>query len=222
MPGDPAVWSADADDAAPRIAPMPERLDAITPSGKEGAGRVALGQLLAAQNAQALERGTAVHALFSRVEWSDAIPALDDWLKSIPAGEAAPAACRREAPGLHRRLSAAADPLRDVFDRSRWMEEWRKEGVSHLDLWRERRFSVVLGRELMNGSFDRVVLGLDARGVPLRAAILDFKTDRIASEEERETKRQFYQPQLDAYATALSRLVRLPLDAIQTRLVWVG
>jgi ATP-dependent helicase/nuclease subunit A len=222
MPDDPAVWRSGTEYPAPDLAIVPERLDATTPSGKEGAGRVSLGQLLAPQNAQALERGTAVHALFSRVEWSDTIPALDDWLRSIPPSEANPAICKREAPRLHTRLRAARDTLHAAFDRATWLNEWKSDGVTGLDRWRERRFSVVLDRELMNGSFDRVVLGLDAHGTPVRAAILDFKTDRIETEEERETRRQFYQPQLDAYAVALSRLTRLQPDAIQTRLIWVG
>ena len=222
MPDDPAVWRAGAAHPALDFAAIPERLDAITPSGQEGAGRVSLGQLLAPHNAQALERGTVVHALFSRIEWSDTLPALDDWLRSIPPGEASPAICKREAPRLYVRLGAANDPLRVAFDRAIWLKEWKAIGVKNLELWRERRFSVVLDRDLMNGSFDRVVLGLNAKGAPVRAAILDFKTDRIESEEQRETRRQFYQPQLDAYALALSRLTRLPPDAIQTHLIWVG
>jgi ATP-dependent helicase/nuclease subunit A len=222
MPPEPAIWRVDLEIPTAPLAPVPERLDAITPSSREGAGRVALGQLLAAPNAQALERGTAVHALLSRIEWSDTIPALDDWLRSIPPGEASPAICQREAPALHQRLKAPDDPLREIFHRKPWLAEWSAEKVTALDLWRERRFSVVLGRELMNGSFDRVVLGLDASGTPVRAAILDFKTDRIKNDEERETRRQFYQPQLDAYAAALARLLRLAPAAIRTQLVWVG
>jgi ATP-dependent helicase/nuclease subunit A len=222
MPSDPAVWSIDAAYAPPEIEPVPERLDAITPSGKEGAGKVSLGQILGAQNAEALKRGTAVHALFSRIEWNDAIPAPGDWLRSIPASEADPAACKREAPGLHKRLRAVDDPLREIFDRARWLARWKNEGVMRLDLWRERRFSVVLGRELMNGSFDRVVLGIDAAGVPIRAAILDFKTDRIANDEERAARRERYQPQLDAYASALGKMIRLPPGVIHTELIWVG
>ncbi len=85
----------------------------------------------------------------------------------------------------------------------------------------ERRFAVVLDHELMSGSFDRVVLGLDAGGARVRAAILDFKTDRMANDEEREARRQFYQPQLEAYARALHKLTGLPEEAIQTRLVWI-
>jgi ATP-dependent helicase/nuclease subunit A len=222
MPPEPAIWRADLEIPTAPLAPVPERLDAITPSSREGAGRVALGQLLAAPNAQALERGTAVHALLSRIAWSDTIPALADWLQSIPPGEVSPVVCQREAPALHRRLNAPGDPLREIFHREPWLTEWSPEKVTALDLWRERRFSVVLGRELMNGSFDRVVLGLDASGTPVRAVILDFKTDRISNEEERETRRQFYQPQLDAYAVALGRLLRLAPTAIRTQLVWFG
>ena len=74
----------------------------------------------------------------------------------------------------------------------------------------------------MNGSFDRVILGLDAEGKRVRAHILDFKTDRVGDENEREERRLHYQPQLDAYVEALHKLTALPVGSIQAELMWIG
>ena len=74
----------------------------------------------------------------------------------------------------------------------------------------------------MNGSFDRVVIGLNTAGERVRADILDFKTDRVSDESEREARRMHYQPQLDAYIEALHKLTALPVGSIRAELVWVG
>jgi len=219
---DAGVWAVGNDLRIPNFEPAPDRLAAITPSGQEGAGLVKLGQLLNRGNSQALERGTAVHALLSRLEWSDSLPALEAWIESIPNREAHPGACRLAARELHPRLRAPNDPLAEIFNAKAWLDRWKKENVVRLDVWRERRFAVVLDHDLMNGSFDRVVFGLDASGRRVRAEILDFKTDRVTNDAEREERRQFYQPQLDAYARALHHLTSLPPTAIQTRLIWIN
>jgi len=80
----------------------------------------------------------------------------------------------------------------------------------------------VIDGELMNGSFDRVVFGINAKGARIRTQVLDFKTDRIATDTEREERRKYYQPQLDAYIGALHKLLALPLDSIQAELVWIN
>jgi ATP-dependent exoDNAse (exonuclease V) beta subunit len=221
MGEDATIWRRGDTLAIPHFQPVPNRLAAVTPSGQEGAGRVKLGFLLNTGNAPALEKGTAVHALLSRVEWSDGLPALEDWVRSIPAREANLEACRLAARALHPRLRQTRDPLAQVFDQKRWLDRWKNEGVVRLEVWRERRFAVVLGHELMNGSFDRVVIGSDIAGNRLRAEILDFKTDHIANDDEREQRRAHYQPQLDAYAGALQKLIGLSSDAVQTQLVWI-
>jgi ATP-dependent exoDNAse (exonuclease V) beta subunit len=102
------------------------------------------------------------------------------------------------------------------------MQEWKDDGVVRLEVWRERRFAAVIGRELMNGSFDRVVLGMDKNGKLKCADILDYKTDRVESETEREERRIHYQPQLDAYMRAIAKLTGLAPTAVRANLVWIN
>jgi len=222
MGRDAGVWEVGSDLCIPHFLAVPSRLAAVTPSGQEGAGVVKLGLILNTGNNQALEKGTAVHALLSRIEWKDGLPTPEDWLRSIPEREADPEACRLAMRELHPRLRDPNDPLAKIFDSSLWLRRWNDEGVVRLEVWRERRFAVVLDHELMNGSFDRVVFGLDAGGARVRARILDFKTDRVANDDEREERRRFYQPQLDAYVGALRQLSALPTGSIQAELVWIS
>jgi len=182
---------------------------------------VKLSQVLNTGNSRALERGTAVHALLSRIEWSEQSPNLEELVDSIREREADPEACRLAARELYPRLRDSRDGLAMVFDRTRWLEHWQRDGVVRLEVWRERRFAVVLEDELMNGSFDRVIFGCDASGNRVRAQILDFKTDRVTNDVEREERRRFYQPQLDAYVLALQKLTTLPPTAVEAELVWI-
>jgi ATP-dependent exoDNAse (exonuclease V) beta subunit len=169
-----------------------------------------------------LERGTAVHALLSKLEWAENLPKLEAWIQSVSSNEANPSVCKLAAWELYPRLSNAADPLSKILHRASWLEEWKKDQVEKLEVWMERRFAAVFDRELMNGSFDRVVLGLDAAGKVKRAQILDFKTDRLSTEKDREARRLHYQPQLDAYAKALCSLAKLKPAAVSAQLVWIN
>jgi ATP-dependent exoDNAse (exonuclease V) beta subunit len=222
MPRDPGIWAPGDSLAIANFQPVPARLDAVTPSGREGSGLVKLGALLTSGHPEALERGTAVHALLSRLEWLG--PPLSEraWLDSIPREEANPETCRQAARELLARLAHPADPLAQVFNQAAWREKWRGDGVTRLEVWRERRFAAVLDGELMNGAFDRVILGLDAEGKIRRAEIFDFKTDRVADEIAREERRRHYQPQLDAYVAALAKLTGLNVAAITAGLVWIN
>jgi ATP-dependent exoDNAse (exonuclease V) beta subunit len=221
MGPDEGVWEAADNLGIPNLKPVPGRMAEMTPSGQEGSGIVKLGLVLNTGNVPALERGTAVHALLSRIEWIEQLPNREAWIRSIPDREAGYEACRTAALELFPRLRDPKDKLTRLFDPKTWLDCWRADGVTRLEAWRERRFAVVAGRDLMNGTFDRVVLGWNAAGKLVRAAILDFKTDRLADDKEREERRLFYQPQLDAYAGALSRLTGLPAESIQTELVWI-
>lgn len=221
MGWDAGIWERGDRLDIPNFQPMPDRLAAVTPSSQEGVGIVKLGLLLNIGNARALEWGTAVHALLSRIEWNDSLPSLEEWISFDLSLEANLEACRLAARELYPRLRHPNDSLAKVFNQELWLDRWKHEGVVRLEVWRERRFAVALGQELINGSFDRVVLGLDAKGRRLRAEILDFKTDRMADDKEREERRLHYAPQLDAYVKALQKLTALPLDSIHAELVWI-
>lgn len=74
-------------------------------------------------------------------------------------------------------------------------------------VWLERAFSYVHGDQFINGVFDRVVIHRDSNGKLLRAEIIDFKTDRIHSGNTLEQAIERHRPQLEAYRTALAKIV---------------
>ena len=222
MDRDEGVWDVASNLSIPNLEPVPARMAEVTPSGQEGSGIVKLGLVLNIGNTQALEKGTAVHALLSRIEWIEQLPEQESWVRSIPDREANREACHIAAQELFPRLRDSKDKLALIFNPKIWLNRWQTDGVTRLEVWRERRFAVVVRNDLMNGSFDRVILGWNAAGKLVRAHILDFKTDRLSDEKEREERRLFYQPQLDAYAQALTRLTGLPAESIQTELIWIN
>jgi RecB family exonuclease len=74
---------------------------------------------------------------------------------------------------------------------------------------------------MLRGRIDRLVLGRDGSGAVIRAAILDFKTGHADSKSERQTATEWYQPQLDRYAEGVAAIYQLPLEAIESRLLFV-
>jgi ATP-dependent helicase/nuclease subunit A len=89
-----------------------------------------------------------------------------------------------------------------------------------VELWREKRFEIVLGREWVTGSFDRVVLRRDVAGRLLGADILDYKSNQVEGDEALHETAEHYRPQLDLYARALSRMLGLPAKAIGRHLLF--
>jgi ATP-dependent helicase/nuclease subunit A len=88
------------------------------------------------------------------------------------------------------------------------------------ELWRERRFEVVLGDRWISGAFDRVVVLRDAAGRAMSAEILDFKTSRVETEEELRRAVEGYVPQMQLYRSVLSAMLGLVPERIRTHLLF--
>ena len=86
--------------------------------------------------------------------------------------------------------------------------------------WREKSFEILLNKEWLSGTFDRVVIENDDSGTAIRACVIDFKTDRVNSTEDLDTAGEKYRPQLDLYRQVLARMTGLPETAISTQLLF--
>lgn len=117
-------------------------------------------------------------------------------------------------PPLFQLSEPARDLLIPCLSHPAMMELFTKPESPHT-LWREQRFDLVLEGEWISGCFDRVVIFLNAQGKPIRADLIDFKTDQ----GERETLILNYTPQLSNYRRALSFVLNLPEAKIRTMLV---
>jgi len=51
--------------------------------------------------------------------------------------------------------------------------------------------------------------------------VVDFKTDRLDGEKEMTERAEYYRPQLEAYAEAVSKLTGLSREKVTTRIAWV-
>ncbi|MFC1461033.1 UvrD-helicase domain-containing protein [Verrucomicrobiota bacterium] len=85
--------------------------------------------------------------------------------------------------------------------------------------WIEKRFDIVLNNELVSGTFDRVTIIRDAKGKPLSAVILDFKSSVVDTSSKIDEKVKDYTPQMTTYRQALSRILGLPQANIQLSLL---
>ena len=91
------------------------------------------------------------------------------------------------------------------------------------ELWRERRFDVVLtdadgNKALVSGCFDRVQIVREG-GAVARACIIDYKSNQ-AEESELPALVQHYAPQLETYRSALAVLLGITPNLIDCRIVF--
>ena len=119
-----------------------------------------------------------------------AVPCLDETLRTRAEGEVR--GCL-EVPAIHSLLSRPSPEA---------------------ELWREKRFEILLGHEWLSGTFDRVVIE------PRQATIIDFKTDKASSAEDFAARIEGYRPQLVTYREVIHRMTGLPLDAIRCALIF--
>jgi len=208
-------------EVAPR---KPEvRLGLESPSAREGGGKVKLAHVIAQGSGKALDRGTRVHAWLSRIEWQEGKgPDPKQWVEESPElwWGVEEAEVKREALEVAQQVEKG---MKWVFDKKDWEKRW--PGVANLEVWREKSFAVVwerdAKREVLTGTFDRVVVGRDGKGKAVGAEVVDFKTDRFEGEKEKMERAEYYRPQLEAYAEAVSKLTGLTKDNVTTRIAWV-
>lgn len=182
-----------------------------------------LAHVIAQNSGKALDRGTRIHAWLSKVEWQEGKgPEAKRWVEEAPElwWGVEEAEVRSEALEVAQQLEKG---MKWVFDRKDWEKRWA--GVANLEVWREKSFAVVWEREgkgqVLNGTFDRVVVGRDGKGKAVAAEVVDFKTDQLKGEKEKTERAEYYRPQLEAYAEAVSKLMGLTKDNVTTRIAWV-
>lgn len=172
------------------------------PSGQDD-GRVAVAQIFAWDRTTGQEFGAAVHALLAEVEWKSAadLPCFAETWRARGAKKEVieeAMACLR-APALAA-LWTAPDGRAEV--------------------WRERAFEVVLDDVWITGIFDRVVIRKNAAEQAIGATVFDFKTDRIVDDVDVAAATHRHMGQLNLYRRVIALLARLPLAAIEAKLVF--
>ena len=212
-------------------------LETSSPSSLEGGSHVTISELFkTAANVGALQRGTIIHRWFEQIEWLDdaqTASRLEDQRLfdlaneilelQIPIAETIKQfrAMLRQ-PGLRSLLEHDyyADLTKPGFD-VELAKRFAKSPLA-LQVFNERQFAIRSADGILQGSIDRLVLILNGDQV-VAADIVDFKTDTIDPNDPASiaAKREFYQPQLQAYSEAVSQLYDLPLARVRARVAFV-
>ena len=96
----------------------------------------------------------------------------------------------------------------------------RYHSAAKVDLWRERRFAVLMDNEIVSGRFDRVVVQRDVEGRIFAAEIIDFKIgSRNQDVSDQQVRR--HQPQLQLYARALRSILNVSTIDIKMNLAFI-
>jgi ATP-dependent helicase/nuclease subunit A len=177
----------------------------VSPTHPSMHNKLILGESLFGKSRdRSTDLGTEVHELFERIEWLEGDAAVEGFLLGI----------KEKASGT------AFEHVRKVLESKATRALFTKpEGASVV--WREQTFSLLSDGELVNGTFDRIVLKQDAADRYLSAEIIDYKTDRdINNDAGLESGVERHRGQLEFYRKALSSLTDLPAEEITLKIVF--
>jgi ATP-dependent helicase/nuclease subunit A len=193
----------------PLVRQSGRQLQRRSPSGEESF-RIRGAELLSDRRESARHLGTLVHELFAFVPWLDGAKDVETEARRAwhDRGLDASPEFTEAAPRV---LSCLR--LADI-------RPWFERGKLAREAWCERHFDMLLNREWITGTFDRVVVDRDAKGRATSATILDFKTDVVADNAALQARAEGYAPQLKLYAKAVHRLTGLPPGKVRTGLVF--
>ncbi len=172
-------------------APAEKPLDARVASQENVGGAGAGGRAFRPEGAEARDLGTRVHALFEQIAWL-APGEIPEFRDAAPADVRLVASCLKN-PRIHALFEQPAGAV---------------------ELLREQAFEAVLDGHWLSGKIDRLQLEKDAAGNPVRARVLDFKTDRAPDPER-------HRGQMDDYRQAVAKLFALPPDRVACTLLFV-
>lgn len=164
----------------------------------------------------ALRRGSAVHAMLCVVEWSS-LP--------IPSSEQLNLVVRRVLPDA---LDTEMESCRQIFSDA--MQNPNLQGVlakpdiaegERVELWREHRFLELVDGRMLQGIFDRVVV-IYSGITPIKASLLDFKTDDVRSFAQAKQSASRYNNQVETYRQALMQMLKLPESSVSASLFFTA
>ena len=180
----------------------------VEPSTQEPVVRPAAA-LFARENRDVLDFGSAIHHLFEQIIWIEDVDVekiLQDWREVAAVSPDV----ERDV-SLQFRRAVKSPEVRHALSRPK----------GQVDLWREKRFEIVLEKgEWVSGAFDRVAILRDGEGRVAGATIFDYKSNRVETDSQIRKTAEGYRPQLSLYGRALSRILAIPRSAITLSLLF--
>ena len=179
-------------------------------------------------NLASLERGRILHGCFEKLIWAD---------ENLPTADQLESFLRSLAPTIGD-FQPYIDDFYGLLDKpkiknlfSRRGYETTYMGLAMVDddqiaiqpnrvaVCTERRFAVATDAGYLQGVIDRMVM-IYCGDQLIGADIIDLKTERLESSQLHDHISR-HRPQLQAYRTAAATFLKLPVDRISTRLVFV-
>ncbi len=215
-------------------------LGSDSPSNMEGGRLAAAADLLRIDNAQAMARGTLMHAWFEHVLWlNDPPPTRETLVQIARQVGAANLDVEQMIKDFHLLLGArqisevlsreyydlVAQPAASATSPTPFSEVFlQRLGGKRLRLDVRNEFPVATweDNQILSGFVDRLVL-LYEDDVVVGADIIDFKTDRIADHDQAALAQRLehYRPQIEAYRRIVSSMFRLPPECVAARLLFL-
>ena len=179
-------------------------------------------------NLASLERGRILHGCFEKLIWAD---------ENLPTADQLETFLRSLAPTVAD-FKSYIDDFYGLLDKPKIKNLFSRRGYettymglamadddqvaiepNRVEVRTERRFAVATEAGFLQGVIDRMVLIY--RGDQLIGAdIIDLKTEHFKSTQLHDHINR-HRPQLQAYRTAAATFLRLPVDRISTRLVFI-
>lgn len=196
------------------------------PSTIAALSSVPLDELFTVNGSLGIAVGTLVHACFEQIQWLDDKESVEVQklrqaaVKALTPEQLRHVVLEKELANFLKLLELAS--IQKALSRSRYESARSGLVADEIVVENERRVSLILDDRLIDGSIDRLVV-LKKGGRAFAAEIMDYKTDhwdtRTALDQWVRERTTHHRPQLKAYAQVASRMLKLPLERIDTSLV---
>jgi len=160
--------------------------------------------------------GSAIHRLFQKIEWfeeTDLERLIAEW--------------RQESAESATLLGDVERQFRVCLENGDVQSALSKPvfaGAGAAEVWREAPFNLLVKtggqKQLISGRFDRLVVERDGTGLPGRATIIDFKSNRIATDQQVQEAARGYAGQMLDYTRAAAQLLGLSPEHVTATLLF--
>ena len=178
--------------------PTHQRLSDFAPS-KESKNEL---QLFVNTNSGGKKFGQLVHKAFEQIDWYNNTITFESQ--------------------LNKRIDLSTTELLKACLNEKSIQEVFQKPDTPCILWKEKAFTLSENQILINGVFDRVHIFIDKNKRYKKAQIIDFKTDLNNKDFTIAQAIEQYKEQLHSYQRALSKLLNLDKERIETYLLFTS
>ena len=178
--------------------PTHQRLSDFAPS-KESKNEL---QLFVNTNSGGKKFGQLVHKAFEQIDWYNNTITFESQ--------------------LNKKIDLSTTELLKACLNEKSIQEVFQKPDTPCILWKEKAFTLSENQILINGVFDRVHIFIDQNKRYKKAQIIDFKTDLTNKDFTIAQAIEKYQEQLHSYQRALSKLLNLDKERIETYLLFTS